>query len=209
MMTEELCKDCLHPRDTHDSIYGCGFIDKRGCCDCDYFVSSNKGKVSPKILDPCCGSRMFWFDKKCPGVQFSDNRELDDILCDGRKLEIKPDTIMDFRKMNLQSNQFKLVVFDPPHMKSLGKNSWMAKKYGVLGETWRDDLRKGFSECFRVLEEDGILIFKWNEHDILVREVLELTDYKPLFGHKSGKLQKTHWITFMKSSLYLNKESRK
>ncbi len=160
--------------------------------------------MAPKILDPCCGSRMFWFDKNCEGVQFSDYRELEDILCDGRKLEIKPDVIMDFRKMNLESNQFKLVVFDPPHMKSLGKNSWMAKKYGVLGETWKDDLRKGFSECFRVLEDGGVLIFKWNESDIKVKEVLGLVDYKPLFGHPSGKLQKTHWITFMKSSLYLN-----
>lgn len=142
---------------------------------------------------------MFWFDKEDENVVFADNRELEDVLCDGRKLEIKPDQIMDFRKMNLASNQFKLVVFDPPHMKSLGKNSWMAKKYGVLGETWKDDLRRGFSECFRVLEEDGILIFKWNESDIKVREVLELVEYKPLFGHKSGKLQNTHWICFMKT----------
>jgi len=155
--------------------------------------------MEKKILDPCCGSRMFWFDKEDENVVFADNRELEDVLCDGRKLEIKPDQIMDFRKMNLASNQFKLVVFDPPHMKSLGKNSWMAKKYGVLGETWKDDLRRGFSECFRVLEEDGILIFKWNESDIKVREVLELVEYKPLFGHKSGKLQNTHWICFMKT----------
>lgn len=153
-----------------------------------------------KILDPCCGSRMFWFDKQNPEVIFGDNRDLNDTLCDGRKLEINPDVKMDFRKMNLQCNQFKLVVFDPPHMNSLGKNSWMAKKYGVLGETWRDDLRKGFDECFRVLEDDGILIFKWNETDISVVEVLKLTNYKPLFGHKSGKLQRTHWICFIKSS---------
>jgi len=51
---------------------------------------------------------------------------------------------MDFRKIPYVDNFFKLIVFDPPHMNSLGKNSWMAKKYGVLGETWRDDLRKGF-----------------------------------------------------------------
>ena len=89
-------------------------------------------------------------------------------------------------------------------MKSLGKNSWMAKKYGVLGETWRDDLRKGFSECFRVLKEGGILIFKWNESDISVKEILELVDYKDLFGHPSGKRMNTHWICFMKHSLYLN-----
>lgn len=153
-----------------------------------------------KILDPCCGSRMFWFDKEHPDVVFGDNRQLSDTLCDGRKLEVNPDFLMDFRDIDWPDNSFRLVVFDPPHMNSLGKNSWMAKKYGVLGETWRDDLRKGFSECFRVLEEDGILIFKWNESDIKVREVLELVEYKPLFGHKSGKLMKTHWITFMKNS---------
>ena len=165
--------------------------------------------MAPRILDPCCGSRMFWFDKENPEVIFGDNRELDTTLCDGRKLEIKPDVLMDFRKIPYVDNFFKLIVFDPPHMNSLGKNSWMAKKYGVLGETWRDDLRKGFSECFRVLKDGGILIFKWNESDIKVKEVLELVDYKDLFGHPSGKLQKTHWICFMKHSLYLNKTKEK
>jgi hypothetical protein len=33
---------------------------------------------------------------------------------------------------------------------------------------------------------------------ILTSEILKLTDEKPLFGHKSGKQSKTHWITFMK-----------
>ena len=32
----------------------------------------------------------------------------------------------------------------------------------------------------------------------MVSELLALTDEKPLFGHKSGKREKTHWITFMK-----------
>lgn len=32
----------------------------------------------------------------------------------------------------------------------------------------------------------------------LVSELLALTDQKPLFGHKSGRREKTHWITFMK-----------
>ena len=161
-----------------------------------------------KILDACCGSRMFWFDKENPDVFFMDNRELNDILCDGRKLEIKPDAIMDFRDMQLEDNSFKLVVFDPPHMNSLGKNSWMAKKYGVLGEDWKEDLRLGFKECFRILEDDSILVFKWNESDIKVREVLELVEYNPLFGHKSGKLQNTHWICFMKATSH-KKTNRK
>lgn len=49
-----------------------------------------------KILDACCGSRMFWFDKENPNVTFMDNRELEDILCDGRKLAIKPDIVGGF-----------------------------------------------------------------------------------------------------------------
>ena len=150
------------------------------------------------ILDPCCGSRMFWFDKENPNVLFGDNRELSDVLCDGRKLEIKPDTILDFRKIPYQNKRFKLVVFDPPHLKQIGETSWMAKKYGKLGENWKEDIKKGFSECFRVLDDYGVLIFKWNEQQIKVREILELISESPLFGHKSGKLQKTHWMCFMK-----------
>jgi len=81
----------------------------------------------------------------------------------------------------------------------VGQNSWLAKKYGRLNsETWKSDLRKGFSECFRVLKKNGILIFKWNETDIPVKEVLALTDYKPWIGHISGKRANTHWISFIK-----------
>ena len=141
---------------------------------------------------------MFWFDKENPNVIFGDNRELKDTLCDGRSLEIKPDLNMDFRNIPFTDNSFKLVVFDPPHLKQLGKNSWMAKKYGVLSDNWQEDIKKGFSECFRVLENQGILIFKWNEQQIKVSEILSLTEQKPLFGHKSGKLQKTHWLCFIK-----------
>jgi len=151
-----------------------------------------------KILDACCGSRMFWFDKENPDVIFTDNRELDTKLCDGRKLEISPDILMDFRNMEFKDNAFKLVVFDPPHLNKLGVNSWMAKKYGVLGATWQDDIKQGFNECMRVLDKDGILIFKWNETQIKVSEILSLIDFKPLFGHKSGKLSNTHWMCFMK-----------
>lgn len=57
-----------------------------------------------KILDACCGSRMFWFDKHNEDTVYMDNREIDTILCDGRKLEIKPDVIGDFR--NIRVNNF-------------------------------------------------------------------------------------------------------
>lgn len=150
-----------------------------------------------KILDACSGSRMMWFDKENQLVLFCDKRQEDHILCDGRSLEIKPDLNMDFRKMPFSNGSFKLVVFDPPHLIRAGDKSWLALKYGKLGQNWKDDLQKGFSECFRVLEKDGILIFKWNEDQIKVSDILKLTDKKPLFGHKSGKRMGTHWITFM------------
>lgn len=151
-----------------------------------------------RILDACCGSRMFWFDKKNPSVLFADVRDEEHILCDGRELSINPDVIMDFRKMDFPDGSFDLVVFDPPHLKNAGKESWIGKKYGILTSDWRDDLKQGFAECFRVLSDGGVLIFKWNEIQIKVSEILELTDQKPLFGHKSGKRMDTHWITFMK-----------
>ena len=118
------------------------------------------------ILDACCGSRMFWFDKKNSKTIFMDNRELEDTLCDGRKLEIKPDIVGDFRDIPFQDNSFYLVVFDPPHLLKVGEKSYMAKKYGKLTDNWPNDIKKGFKECMRVLKPNGILIFKWNEQQI-------------------------------------------
>lgn len=146
---------------------------------------------------------MFWFDKNNPDVLFLDKRVIQPRMVgkgrNGRIRSVLPDKVMDFRKLELPDNSFSLVVFDPPHFTSLGENSYTAQTYGRLDkETWREDLRLGFSECFRVLKADGILIFKWNEYDILVKDVLSLTPVKPLFGHISGKAQKTHWICFMK-----------
>lgn len=151
------------------------------------------------ILDPCCGSRMFWFDRNNPNVVFGDIRKEQLELCDGRSLVIEPDVMVDFRNMPFSDEQFTLVVFDPPHLIKAGKKSWLAAKYGKLSENWRDDIKKGFSECFRVLANGGVLIFKWNETQIKVSDILELTEQKPLFGHISGKRANTHWITFMKS----------
>lgn len=156
-------------------------------------------KTDKLILDPCSGSRMFWFDKANPSVLYGDIRDESHTLCDGRSLEIKPDTMMDFRDMPFEDNTFKVVVFDPPHLNKLGKKRWLALKYGVLGNDWQDDIKNGFSECFRVLDIHGILIFKWNENQIKVSDVLKLTHEKPLFGHKSGKRSDTHWITFIKN----------
>jgi hypothetical protein len=64
--------------------------------------------VSKPILDACCGSKMFWFDKQNPNVEFCDIRE------------------------------------------------------------------------------------------VPLKDVLKAIGAKPLFGHRSGKHNKTHWMCFMK-----------
>lgn len=151
--------------------------------------------MNKPILDACCGSRMFWFDKENENTIFMDNRELEDTLCDGRKLTINPDVLGDFRNIPYEDNTFKLVVFDPPHLIKAGENSWLAKKYGKLNKDWPIDIKKGFDECMRVLDNYGVLIFKWNEEQIKLKEVLKVIDYKPLFGNKRAK---THWLVFMK-----------
>ena len=51
--------------------------------------------MKKRILDMCCGSRMFYFDKHDPNVLFTDIREYHDTLCDGRKLDVQPDMIAD------------------------------------------------------------------------------------------------------------------
>lgn len=147
------------------------------------------------ILDACCGSRMFWFDRKNPKVVFMDNRTVKQTLCDGRKLEIKPDVVGDFRHIHYQDNTFYLVVFDPPHLLRAGPKSWLAAKYGKLSPDWKEDLKQGFAECIRVLKPNGTLVFKWNEEQIGLAKVLPLFGLSPLFGHRRGK---TIFLVFMK-----------
>ena len=49
----------------------------------------------------------------------------------------------------------------------------------------------------RVLKPNGTLIFKWNEQQIKLSEILKAIDYKPLFGNKRSD---THWLVFMKET---------
>lgn len=161
-------------------------------------------EINKPVLDVCCGSRMFWFDRKNPVAVFQDKRKEQHTLKDSsskggvRELIIDPDIIGDFTALDFHDNTFALVVFDPPHLVRAGTTGWLAKKYGKLGADWRDDIRKGFAECFRVLRPQGTLIFKWNEEQIPVSEILKLTDHSPLFGNRCGKTAKSHWLVFMK-----------
>ena len=152
---------------------------------------------SEKILDACCGSKMFWFNKDNPAAVFMDNRELECVLCDGRTLNIHPDMVADFRSIPFEDEHFSLVVFDPPHLTQAGEGSWLAKKYGVLSPDWKKDIATGFRECLRVLKEDGVLIVKWNEEQVTIGEFVKAVGFRPLFGNRM-KEKKTIWLDYMK-----------
>ena len=62
-----------------------------------------------QILDACCGSRMFWFDKKNPHVEFCDNREVPyHEFYPNRYIEVCPNTVCDFRALPFESSSFIL-----------------------------------------------------------------------------------------------------
>lgn len=159
------------------------------------------------ILDATCSGRMMWFQKNHPSALYIDKRTLKKgSIKSSPNFEIKPDVIADFRNLPFKDGSFKLVVFDPPHLKSLDNNSWIGVKYGTLDpDTWESDIQTGFLECWRVLQEFGVLVFKWSKshdnrkkRDIEISDLLKLLPVKPLFGHPSGSKLNTIWMTFMK-----------
>lgn len=139
---------------------------------------------------------MMWFDKNNPEVVFMDKRSGFFKASNGIVAEVIPDVKACFTNLPFESASFKLVVFDPPHRSDLTEDNWMAIQYGKLFAGWEEMIRAGFSECMRVLEPGGVLIFKWNEKQIKLKRIMPLLPQKPLFGHTSGK--HTIWMTFIK-----------
>ena len=164
----------------------------------------------PPVLDACCGCRMMWHDKKDARAIFVDKRRetrVVDVGTPGTKgrspREVNPDQVADFTRLPFPDASFYHVVFDPPHLETGNKGGVVRFNFGRLESNWRDELRQGFAECFRVLKPNGTLIFKWNEVHIPLREVLALTPEKPLYGHRSGKKALTHWVAFVKPNAKL------
>jgi len=161
-------------------------------------------KTTP-ILDMTAGSRMFWWDKQNKRATFVDKREgfysVTDKNSPGgeRTIAVFPDITLDWTKQPLPfpDSTFYMVVFDPPHLLKAGESSWLAKKYGTLDDLWPNQIRRGFHEAMRVLRPNGTLIFKWNDDQIKLADVLHEISYRPLFGDKRSK---THWLVFMKEA---------
>lgn len=148
-----------------------------------------------KILDVACGGRMFYYDKKDSKVLFCDNRYFCERI-DKNLFEVKPDKLIDFTNLEFEDESFNLVVFDPPHIIHGSDNGILVKKYSKLSKDWEEVLQKGFNECYRVLKQNGTLVFKWSERQIALSEVLKCFNRKPLLMQKTGTF--SHFIVFFK-----------
>ena len=164
-----------------------------------------------KILDATCGGRTIWTpdNKDRDDVLYIDKREKENGFAgqENRSYGINPDEVKDFRDLPYSDNSFKLVVFDPPHViKEDGEpNGYVQKNYGVLDkENWKETLKQGFSELWRVLESDGFLVFKFADNDAYWTEVMDLFPVDPLFGTTTKQRSniQTRWFVFFKTGDY-------
>ena len=153
-----------------------------------------------KILDVCCGSRMFWYDKQEPHTTYMDIRKAVYTAMDRgneRRIEINPDIQADWKNIPFDDCTFDLVIFDPPHLVRAGKTSWLAKKYGTIDLMgWSNEFHKAFQEIMRVLKPTGTMIFKWNEDQIPIKEVFKAFGQQPILGDMKSK---TKWSVFIKN----------
>ena len=156
------------------------------------------GKV---LADLCCGSRSIWFDKAHPNAIYMDIREEEPgSIALQPNWSVKPDIIGDYRDMVFPDEHFHLLVWDIPHILE-AKSGIMLKKYGKLGYTWQHDVKKGFEECWRILQPHGVLLFKYADLDIKVSDMLAQFPEKPIVGTRTKKSVNdggTYWFAFIK-----------
>lgn len=179
-------------------------IDSPTACEA---YPAKRCSALPPVLDVCCSIRAFWFNKTDSRALFVDKRSetitrKDTSNGNGtRELVIAPDVQADFTALPFPDESFWHVVYDPPHkQREQANGGFLVQHYGMLNGDWRKMLQDGFAECFRVLKPGGTLIFKWAETEFPLREILALTPERPLYGHRSGKASKTHWVAFLKQN---------
>lgn len=155
------------------------------------------------ILDATAGNRANWTNKNPKDVIFLDIE---------KQLEKKPTIFADNTQTPFLNSSFDTVYYDPPydwnkktHFFSFPNKTLFYKygKYGTSDETCKhgwtyygidryknkssllNHIYKAQKEFQRILKEDGILIFKWNEMAILLRRIMSL------FGDWSEQLRFT------------------
>jgi hypothetical protein len=146
-----------------------------------------------KILDATAGSRAVWFDKN-----YRDTTYLD--LVDRR---YHGNELGDCRHTRFENGEFDIVVFDPPHM-NVGPTSSMAQSYGhFTTHEIRELVRDAFAEFHRILRADGLVAFKWADHDMSLDKILSpVRGFDRLVGVPTAMRTKhssqTFWVLMRK-----------
>ena len=156
-----------------------------------------------KVLELGCGNGKLWLKNK-EKIETDLNITLSDFsksMIKSAKNNLK-EINMDFQykeinaeKIPYKDETFHLVIFDPPHLLRAGEESYLKLKYGRLTADWKEDIKKGLAECWRVLKTNGTMIFKWNEEQITLPKVKRLLPCEPIIGQRRGK---TIWLVFFK-----------
>lgn len=160
-------------------------------------INSRSLSANAEILDACCGGRHWWWDKHHPLALYMDSRcELPGTIAVRPNWEVCPDVMGDFREMPFKDEAFRLVLFDPPHNIRDNVQGYIGTKYGALpADSEQDTLRRGFSECWRVLAPGGTLVFKWAGALKRVEPHFPMT---PIVGTRSPRGGQTRWFVFYK-----------
>ena len=153
-----------------------------------------------KRLDATCGLRSIWQEKHNKDTTYIDIRP-----------EVRPDFVCDATRTPFHNQAFDMILFDPPHrkfspyIKSLGKRS-MAFRYGSQTTAERNDfVRAAFIEFSRILKDDGVVLFKWNDCGTPITKILPLcVGWVVMFGQNFARANHqngtgTTWVCLRKA----------
>src|SRR5258708_197755 len=145
-----------------------------------------------RVIDVSAAERCAWVDRSDPCCVFVDIRP-----------DVRPDVVADSRSLPFGPGAFDLAVFDPPHTFCNPEHS-MGHRYG----SWRsipslcaDTAR----ELARVVADDGLLSFKWNDHSWTLQSAAGWLApwWQPMFGQfptarRHSGPSVTAWVMFKK-----------
>ena len=91
--------------------------------------------------------------------------------------------------------QHEVIARKPHHCSWCDKEIHTGEKY--ITSTLKVDFIYEWRACSRC-KPYGVLVFKWCECDIPLKDVLELCPVRPIIGNRRPKASKTHWVLFMR-----------
>jgi len=169
------------------------------------------------ILDATAGNRTMWKRKQSDNIIYIDIQ---------RQLEVRPTIFCSNEQLPFPDATFDTIFFDPPHGSGYEGSlfsfpmqtaefvdKWKMRRtptyYGIeMYKSTKELLRHvcdAQRELFRVLKDDGLLWFKWNELEVKLDRVLTwMTEWQELMrvevkgGSHLGAEHKTYWVCLEK-----------